>query len=174
MVDRAWTSTTFTILFAFRIIVDSVKDCYEALGIVHAMWKPMPGTVQGLHRHAQGQHVPVPAHDGDPAKRRAGGDPDPHAKMHETSEFGVAAHWMYKEHTSPGGVSKTDLEKFPWLRQIMEWQSELKDPGEFLEAVKVDFFEEEIFVFTPKGDVIQLPFGRPPWTSPSPSTPRSA
>ena len=77
--------------------------------------------------------------------------------MHDTCEFGVAAHWDYKE--SNGASSATDMEKFSWLRQIVEWQQELKDPDEFLEAVKVDLFDEEIFVFTPKGDVFSLPYG---------------
>lgn len=90
-------------------------------------------------------------------------------EMHQTCELGVAAHWMYKERpgqtfaagapASAPDAKATDIKKFQWLRQIMEWQSELKDPDEFLEAVKVDLFEEEIFVFTPKGDVIQLPIG---------------
>lgn len=148
-------------LFAFRIIVDSIKDCYEALGVVHAMWKPMPGRFKDYIAMPkanlyQSLHTTVIRPNGEPAEIQI----RTHA-MHEICEFGIAAHWAYKEKSGQQqqGVSPSsaDLKKMAWLRQIMEWQTELKDPDEFLEAVKVDLFEDEIFVFTPKGDVIQLP-----------------
>jgi GTP pyrophosphokinase len=180
MVDRGLEFDDIHDLFAFRIVVDSVKDCYEALGIVHAMWKPMPGRFKDYIAMPkanlyQSLHTTVVRPNGEPAEIQIRTH-----EMHQTCELGVAAHWMYKERpaqaanapagappaAATGGVpgnapdaKATDIKKFQWLRQIMEWQSELKDPDEFLEAVKVDLFEEEIFVFTPKGDVIQLPIG---------------
>ncbi len=146
-------------LFAFRIIVDSVKDCYEALGVVHAMWKPMPGRFKDYiampkANMYQSLHTTVIRPNGEPAEMQIRTH-----EMNQTCELGVAAHWVYKERHAAPDKNATDLKKFSWLRQIMEWQNELKDPDEFLEAVKVDLFEEEIFVFTPKGDVIQLPVG---------------
>jgi guanosine-3',5'-bis(diphosphate) 3'-pyrophosphohydrolase len=157
MIDRQLEFDDIHDLFAFRIVVDSVKDCYEALGVVHAMWKPMPGRFKDYIAMPkanlyQSLHTTVIRPNGEPAEIQIRTH-----EMHQTCELGVAAHWMYKE---KGGDDKNaDLKKFSWLRQIMEWQTELKDPDEFLEAVKVDLFEEEIFVFTPKGDVIQLPIG---------------
>jgi guanosine-3',5'-bis(diphosphate) 3'-pyrophosphohydrolase len=147
-------------LFAFRIVVDSIKDCYEALGIIHAMWKPMPGRFKDYiampkANMYQSLHTTVIRPNGEPCEiqiRTQG--------MHEVCEFGVAAHWRYKESNGASTLvseSNPDIEKMGWLRQIVEWQKELKDPDEFLEAVKVDLFDEEIFVFTPKGDVFQLP-----------------
>lgn len=143
-------------LFAFRIIVDSIKDCYEALGVVHAMWKPMPGRFKDYiampkANMYQSLHTTVVRPNGEPAEIQIRT-----RKMHETCEYGVAAHWSYKEKSAKHSPSD-DLQKFSWLRQIVKWQSELQDPGEFLEAVKVDLFDEEIFVFTPKGDVLSLP-----------------
>ena len=142
-------------LFAFRIIVDTTKDCYEALGVVHAMWKPMPGRFKDYiampkANMYQSLHTTVVRPNGEPAEIQIRT-----REMHETCEFGVAAHWAYKE--DPSRMGSTDLQKFSWLRQIVKWQNELQDPNEFLEAVKVDLFDEEIFVFTPRGDVVSLP-----------------
>lgn len=144
-------------LFAFRIIVNSVKDCYEALGVVHAMWKPMPGRFKDYiampkANMYQSLHTTVIRPNGEPAEIQIRTK-----EMHEICENGVAAHWAYKETDSTESMAQTDLQKFSWLRQIMQWQNELQDPAEFLEAVKVDLFDEEIFVFTPKGDVFTLP-----------------
>jgi GTP pyrophosphokinase len=143
-------------LFAFRIIVDNIKDCYEALGVVHAMWKPMPGRFKDYiampkANMYQSLHTTVIRPNGEPAEIQIRT-----REMHETCEFGVAAHWAYKEKNLDVS-GQTDLQKFSWLRQIVKWQNELQDPSEFLEAVKVDLFDEEIFVFTPKGDVMSLP-----------------
>ncbi len=166
MVDRNLQFEDIHDLFAFRIIVDSVKDCYEALGVVHAMWKPMPGRFKDYiampkANMYQSLHTTVIRPNGEPCEIQIRTH-----EMNATCELGVAAHWAYKERFGAGSggpqgepKNATDLKKFSWLRQIMEWQNELKDPDEFLEAVKVDLFEEEIFVFTPKGDVIQLPIG---------------
>ncbi len=144
-------------LFAFRIIVDSIKDCYEALGVVHAMWKPMPGRFKDYiampkANMYQSLHTTVIRPSGEPCEIQIRT-----REMHEVCEYGVAAHWNYKERGSTSHKPTPDSQKMAWLNQIVEWQKELKDPDEFLEAVKVDLFDEEIFVFTPKGDVIQLP-----------------
>ncbi|MEZ4742192.1 MAG: bifunctional (p)ppGpp synthetase/guanosine-3',5'-bis(diphosphate) 3'-pyrophosphohydrolase [Bdellovibrionota bacterium] len=157
MMDRQLAFEDIHDLFAFRIIVDSVKECYEALGIVHSIWKPMPGRFKDYiampkANMYQSLHTTVIRPNGAPAEIQIRTQ-----EMHNICEYGVAAHWAYKEKQPDN--KETDLEKFSWLRQIMEWQSELKDPGEFLEAVKVDLFEDEVFVFTPKGDVIQLHSG---------------
>jgi len=166
MVERHLAFEDIHDLFAFRIIVESVKDCYEALGVVHAMWKPMPGRFKDYiampkANMYQSLHTTVIRPNGEPAEIQIRTH-----EMHETCEFGIAAHWSYKE--KGGAVTDTkaqgnpDLKKFAWVRQIMEWQTELKDPEEFLEAVKVDLFDDEIFIFTPKGDVIRLPHGATP------------
>lgn len=157
MVDRKLSFEDIHDLFAFRIIVNSVKDCYEALGVVHAMWKPMPGRFKDYiampkANYYQSLHTTVIRPNGEPAEIQIRTE-----EMNNISEFGVAAHWSYKENNS--SKSGTDFQKFSWLKQIMEWQQEIKDSAEFLEAVKVDLFDQEIFVFTPKGDVFQLPLG---------------
>jgi GTP diphosphokinase / guanosine-3',5'-bis(diphosphate) 3'-diphosphatase len=157
MLDRTVVFEDINDLFAFRIIVDSIRDCYEALGVVHAMWKPMPGRFKDYiampkANMYQSLHTTVIRPSGEPCeiqiRTRA---------MHEVCEYGVAAHWNYKEKGSTTAKPSPESQKMAWLNQIVEWQSELKDPDEFMEAVKVDLFEEEIFVFTPKGDVLQLP-----------------
>ena len=156
MVDRHLNFEDIHDLFAFRIIVNSIKDCYEALGVVHAMWKPMPGRFKDYiampkANMYQSLHTTVVRPNGEPAEIQIRT-----REMHETCEFGIAAHWAYKD--ADKNVNSNDTQKFSWLRQIVQWQSELKDPDEFLEAVKVDLFDEEIFVFTPKGDVfLSLP-----------------
>jgi len=161
MLDRQLAFKDIHDLFAFRIIVDSLKDCYEVLGIVHSIWKPMPGRFKDYIAMPkanlyQSLHTTVIRPNGAPAEIQIRTN-----EMHRVCEFGVAAHWAYKEKTPPQSKT-TDLEKFTWLRQIMELQNDLKDPDEFLAAVKVDLFEEEIFVFTPQGDVIQLSIASTP------------
>ena len=158
MIERQLDFEDVHDLFAFRIIVDTVKDCYEALGVIHAMWKPMPGRFKDYiampkANMYQSLHTTVVRQNGEPAEFQIRTH-----EMHEICELGVAAHWHYKERGAQLGPT-ADIKKMSWLRQIMEWQTEIKDPDEFLEAVKVDLFEEEIFVFTPKGDVVQLPTG---------------
>jgi guanosine-3',5'-bis(diphosphate) 3'-pyrophosphohydrolase len=165
MIERHLTFEDVHDLFAFRIIVDTVKDCYEALGVVHAMWKPMPGRFKDYIAMPkanlyQSLHTTVIRPNGEPAEIQIRTH-----EMHETCESGIAAHWSYKDKGSGSNApadpkaQNPDLKKFAWLRQMMEWQTELKDPEEFLEAVKVDLFDDEIFIFTPKGDVIGLPHG---------------
>jgi GTP pyrophosphokinase len=155
MIERHLEFEDIHDLFAFRIIVPTIKDCYEALGVVHAMWKPMPGRFKDYIAMPkanlyQSLHTTVIRSNGEPAEIQIRT-----REMHETCEYGVAAHWAYKDKDK--GVQANDAQKFSWLRQIMQWQTELQDPDEFLEALKVDLFDEEIFVFTPKGDVLSLP-----------------
>jgi len=142
-------------LVAFRIIVGTVRECYEALGVVHANWKPIPGRFkdyialpkanmyQSLHTTVigpRGQRMEVQIRT---------------REMHEVAEHGIAAHWSYKE----GGAELRDTQRFAWLRRLIEWQQNLKDPQEFLSTVKDDLFPEEVFVFTPKGDLLDFPQG---------------
>jgi GTP diphosphokinase / guanosine-3',5'-bis(diphosphate) 3'-diphosphatase len=142
-------------LVAFRIIVGTVRECYEALGVVHANWKPIPGRFkdyialpkanmyQSLHTTMigpRGQRMEVQIRT---------------REMHEIAEQGIAAHWSYKE----GGAEIRDTQRFAWLRRLIEWQQNLKDPQEFLSTVKDDLFPEEVFVFTPKGDLLDFPQG---------------
>lgn len=146
-------------LTAIRIIVDNVKDCYGSLGIVHTMWKPIPGRFKDYiampkPNMYQSIHTTVIGPQGEPFEVQIRT-----WDMHRTAEYGIAAHWKYKE-----GAVKADNfdEKLTWLRQLLEWQKDLSDPKEFMESLKIDFFTDEVFVFTPKGDVINLPNGSTP------------
>ncbi len=146
-------------LIALRVIVDSVKDCYGALGTVHSIWKPVPGRFKDYvampkFNMYQSLHTTVIGPSGRPLEIQIRTE-----EMHRTAEYGVAAHWRYKE--GARGDESFD-ERLAWLRQMLEWQTELKDPREFMEALKIDLFEEEVFVFTPKGDVISLKRGSTP------------
>ena len=144
---------------AVRIIVDSVKDCYGSLGIVHTMWKPIPGRFKDYiampkPNMYQSLHTTVIGPDGEPFEIQIRT-----LEMHRTAEFGIAAHWKYKE-----GIDEESNfdEKLNWLRQLLEWQQETNDPEEFMENLKVDLYSDEVFVFTPKGEVINLPTGSTP------------
>ncbi len=146
-------------LIALRVIVDSVKDVYGALGTVHSIWKPVPGRFKDYvampkFNMYQSLHTTVIGPSGSPLEIQIRSE-----EMHRTAEYGVAAHWRYKE-----GLKGEDAfdERLAWLRQMLEWQTELKDPREFMEALKIDLFEEEVFVFSPKGDVISLKRGSTP------------
>ncbi len=146
-------------VIAFRIIVKTLPSCYEALGLVHSLWKPVPGRFKDFiaipkPNMYQSLHTTVIGPFGERVEIQIRTE-----EMHRIAEEGIAAHWAYKEgHHALG----KDDEKFAWLRQLMEWQQDLKDPKEFLETVKVDLFTEEVFVFTPKGDVRSLPRGATP------------
>ena len=147
-------------LIAFRVVVESVSDCYAALGrhplAVDARARPL----QGLHRAAEAEHVPVAPHDGHRPGARAHRDPDPHAR---DAPRGRARHRGALEvQGARRRHRRQDAQRFSWLRQLLEWQKELKDPAEFLEGVKVDLFQDEVYVFTPKGDVRVFPRGATP------------
>ncbi|OJH34085.1 RelA/SpoT family protein [Cystobacter ferrugineus] len=147
-------------IIAFRIITNTMPACYEALGLVHQLWKPVPGRFKDFiaipkPNMYQSLHTTVVGPLGERIEVQIR-TPD----MHKVAEEGIAAHWAYKEGKALS-VSKDD-EKFAWLRQLMEWQQDLKDPKEFLETVKVDLFTDEVFVFTPRGDVKSLPRGATP------------
>jgi GTP pyrophosphokinase len=146
-------------IIAFRIITDSVRDCYATLGIIHSNWTPVPGRFkdyvalpkpnlyQSLHTTVIG-----PSSERMEVQIRT-------REMHQVAEEGIAAHWHYKERAP---LAAGDRKAFAWLHQLLEWQRDLKDPAEFIQTVKIDLFEEEVFVFTPKGDVKPLPKGSTP------------
>ncbi len=146
-------------IVAFRLILKSVPACYEALGLIHSLWKPVPGRFKDYiaipkPNMYQSLHTTVIGPNGERIEIQMRTE-----EMHRIAEEGIAAHWAYKEGRGPGGK---DEQKFAWLRQLMEWQQDLKDPREFLETVKVDLFQDEVFVFTPKGDVKSLTIGSTP------------
>ena len=158
MVKRDKAFSEIYDLSAIRVIVDSVRDCYAVLGAVHSQWRPLPGRFKDYvampkFNMYQSLHTTVIGPAGRPFEvqiRTMG--------MHRTAEYGIAAHWLYKE----GEKVQADQEQFSWLRQMLEWQTETDDPKEFIESLKVDLFEDEVFVFTPKGDVVSLRAGATP------------
>jgi GTP pyrophosphokinase len=159
-------------LTAMRVIVDSVKDCYGTVGVIHSLWKPLPGRFKDFiampkFNMYQSLHTTVIGPEGRPLeiqiRTRA---------MHDLAEFGIAAHWMYKEGSAPAGraagkgggdAALRDPEgKLKWLRSLVDWQKDVSDPREFVETLKVDLFEDDVFVFTPKGEVKSLAAGATP------------
>ncbi len=159
-------------LTAMRVIVGSVKDCYGTVGVIHSLWKPLPGRFKDFvampkFNMYQSLHTTVIGPEGRPLeiqiRTRA---------MHDLAEFGIAAHWMYKEGAAPGSrapgkaggeAALRDPEgKLKWLRSLVDWQKDVSDPREFVETLKVDLFEDDVFVFTPKGEVKSLAAGATP------------
>ena len=146
-------------LTAVRVITDTVRDCYGALGVIHSLWKPVPGRFKDFIAMPkvnmyQSLHTTVIGPKGDPVEIQIRT-----WEMHRIAEEGIAAHWLYKEKKS--GKDRLD-DSLLWLRQLLETQQELKDPREFLDTVRVDLFPDEVYVFTPKGDVKALPEGATP------------
>ncbi|HPF19050.1 MAG TPA: bifunctional (p)ppGpp synthetase/guanosine-3',5'-bis(diphosphate) 3'-pyrophosphohydrolase [Bacillota bacterium] len=145
-------------LTAIRIIVESIKDCYGVLGAVHTKWKPIPGRFKDYvampkPNRYQSLHTTVIGETGNPFEIQIRT-----AEMHRIAEYGIAAHWKYKE-----GIQSEDEEvKLAWIRQTLEWQQDVNDPKEFMETLKLDLFSNQVFVFTPKGDVMELPAGSTP------------
>lgn len=147
-------------LVGVRVLVEAVRDCYAAMGMVHALWQPMPGRFKdyiaqprfGIY---QSLHTTVIGPDGKPLEVQIRT-----REMHETAEYGIAAHWRYKE--TKGSHQGVEVDEMSWMRKILDWQREAADPGDFLDNLRFDLATREIFVFTPKGDVVTLPLGSTP------------
>jgi GTP pyrophosphokinase len=145
-------------LTAMRVIVGSVKDCYGAVGVIHSLWKPLPGRFKDWvampkFNMYQSLHTTVIGPEGRPLEIQIRT-----REMHDMAEFGIAAHWLYKH--DPAAAEGDG--KLKWLRSLLDWQQELSDPKEFMDTLKVDLFEDEVFVFTPKGEVKSLAAGATP------------
>jgi guanosine-3',5'-bis(diphosphate) 3'-pyrophosphohydrolase len=140
-------------LYAMRVITRSVQDCYAVLGIIHNVWRPVPGRIKDFiamprPNFYQSLHTSVITEDGTPFEVQIRTE-----EMHKMAEEGIAAHWKYKD----GAVSAQDEQRLAWLRQVVEWQRDVSDPNEFLSTLKVDLYPEEVYTFTPKGKVVVLP-----------------
>src|SRR6266496_567194 len=140
-------------LYAMRVITQSVQDCYAVLGIIHNLWRPVPGRIKDFiamprPNFYQSLHTSVISDEGTPFEVQIRTE-----EMHKMAEEGIAAHWKYKD----GPVSAQDEQRLAWLRQVVEWQRDVSDPSEFLSTLKVDLYPEEVYTFTPKGKVVVLP-----------------
>ena len=140
-------------LFAMRVITQSIQDCYAVFGIVHNVWRPVPGRIKDFiamprPNFYQSLHTSVIAENGMPFEIQIRTE-----EMHKMAEEGIAAHWKYKD----GPISAKDEQRLAWLRQVVEWQRDVPDPNEFLSSLKIDLYPEEVYTFTPKGKVIVLP-----------------
>ncbi|MFE7417708.1 RelA/SpoT family protein [Rhodococcus sp. NPDC057529] len=149
-------------LVGVRILCDEVRDCYAAVGVVHSLWQPMAGRfkdyiAQPRYGVYQSLHTTVVGPEGKPLEVQIRTH-----DMHRTAEFGIAAHWRYKETKGRHSGDVAEVDDMAWMRQLLDWQREAADPGEFLESLRYDLAVKEIFVFTPKGDVVTLPAGSTP------------
>ena len=161
MVNQDKTLDQIYDLFAVRIIVDTVKDCYAALGVIHEMYKPIPGRFKDYiampkPNMYQSLHTTLIGSTGQPFEIQIRT-----WDMHRTAEYGIAAHWKYKEGVSGKNISESEAEKLSWLRQILEWQRDMSDNKEFMSSIKndLDLFSDSVYCFTPSGDVKTLPVG---------------
>jgi guanosine-3',5'-bis(diphosphate) 3'-pyrophosphohydrolase len=148
-------------LVGVRILVDSLRDCYAALGALHALWKPVPGRFKDYvampkFNMYQSLHTTVIGPEGRPLEIQIRTQ-----QMHATAEFGIAAHWRYKDKGGKKGAAEEQAD-LAWLGRMLEWQKEMADPREFMEGLKIDLYAGQVFVFTPKGDVFNLPAGSTP------------
>ncbi len=155
MIQQQKTFDEIYDLMAMRVLTNTVKECYEILGMVHTIWKPLPGRFKDYvampkNNMYQSLHTTVMGPSGQPLEIQIRT-----YEMHRTAEEGIAAHWIYKE----GRAVEKEDEKFAWMRQLLDLQQDIKDTTEFAEAMKVDLFDDEVFVFTPKGEVKELPKG---------------
>jgi GTP pyrophosphokinase len=153
-------------LVGVRILCDEIRDCYAAVGVVHSLWQPMPGRFKDYIAQPrfgvyQSLHTTVVGPEGKPLEVQIRT-----RDMHRTAEYGIASHWRYKEakgrNAVPHPQSAAEIDDMAWMRQLLDWQREAADPGEFLESLRYDLAVQEIFVFTPKGDVVTLPTGSTP------------
>src|SRR5215213_6038581 len=152
-------------LVGVRILCDEIRDCYAAVGVVHSLWQPIAGRfkdyiAQPRYGVYQSLHTTVVGPEGKPLEVQIRTD-----EMHKTAEYGIAAHWRYKEskgRNAPHPHAAAEIDEMAWMRQLLDWQREAADPGEFLESLRYDLAAQEIFVFTPKGDLITLPSGSTP------------
>ena len=140
-------------MYALRIITKSVVDCYSILGIIHNLWRPVPGRIKDFiamprPNFYQSLHTTVIAENGNPFEVQIRTE-----EMHKLAEEGIAAHWKYKD----GPISAKDEQRLAWLRQVVEWQRDVQDPGEFLSSLKIDLYPEEVYTFSPKGKIVILP-----------------
>lgn len=163
MMDKGLAFDEIHDLIAFRVLVDTLGQCYEALGNIHSKWRPIPGRFK--------DYIAMPKPNGYRSLHTSVVGPKGERieiqirtkRMQEVAESGIAAHWKYKAHgESHLALDEASERSFQWLRQLMNWQRDLTDPNEFLESVKVDLFSDEVYVFTPRGDVIELPRGATP------------
>lgn len=159
MLDQNLSANQVYDVLAFRVITSTLKECYESLGHIHSMWKPVPGRFK--------DYISVPKPNMYQSLHTTVMGPSGHSmeiqirtwEMDSVAEEGIAAHWKYKEGSSAG---RTDDKQFAWLRQLLEWQQSLKDPTEFLETVRMNLFPDDVYVFTPKGEVKEFPKGASP------------
>ncbi len=161
MIQQGLTLEQVYDIIAFRILVQTIKDCYSVLGLVHSIWKPVPGRFKDYismpkANMYQSLHTTVIGPDGERIEIQIRTE-----EMHRMAELGVASHWRYKE-DGKYRFKDRDYERFTWLRQILDWQEELKDPREFMSSLRFDLFEDEVYVFTPRGEVKELPEGATP------------
>jgi len=163
MISRSREFAEIYDLVGVRILVDTVRDCYAALGVIHANWQPVPGRFKDYiampkFNMYQSLHTTVIGPNGKPVEMQIRT-----AAMHRTAEYGIAAHWRYKENKNMPVVGPpAHIDEMTWLRQLLDWQREAADPSEFLDALRFDLSSQEVYVFTPKGDVVALPTGSTP------------